>query len=183
MNIQAALGALLFEDPRLNSEAHCTPWGVPQNERCDYVSTHLDVCGEGTGLVPYMRLHYCTFSFRCALTLGSHRGRAQSMQCCFEYGAEAPHTTFTCPSHIHETNSARDTHLQYAQILAKFWIAFDSVTERTSHSSRPPISLSSYSDVGLHMQSPAKPPADVFVDICVVSGTDGGHRALFLPRT
>jgi hypothetical protein len=61
-----ALQDVFFENPHADPEANCMPWAVPAAERCEYVVKHIGVCGEGTGLVPYLKLHYCTFSFRCA---------------------------------------------------------------------------------------------------------------------
>jgi hypothetical protein len=64
MNVLGAVHALLFESVDKNPDAHCMPWIMQRSDQCQYVHDHGDVCGEGTGLVPYMKIYYCTFNFR-----------------------------------------------------------------------------------------------------------------------
>ena len=65
MSLANFFASIVFESAEnKDPDTHCMPWLVDPSDRCQYVKDQISVCGEGTGLVPYMRIHYCTFDFR-----------------------------------------------------------------------------------------------------------------------
>lgn len=70
-SLVSAVQQVFFENPENDPDLNCMPWAFPPKERCDYVIQHTTICGEGAGLVPYMKIHYCTFEFRYIRALHS----------------------------------------------------------------------------------------------------------------
>lgn len=48
---------------------YCMPWRIAREDQCAYVQDHVDLCGENTSLIPYMKLHYCWLGNQCAAEL------------------------------------------------------------------------------------------------------------------
>lgn len=56
---KSSWASLFFADATADTHNTCMPWAVPAGDRCAYVMNHTKICGEGKGIVPYLRIHYC----------------------------------------------------------------------------------------------------------------------------
>lgn len=44
-----------------DAQPACEPWSVPSELRCEYVTSHADLCYPNGGWQAYLRVHFCTF--------------------------------------------------------------------------------------------------------------------------
>eukprot|EP00892_Ulva_mutabilis_P001123 jgi/Ulvmu1/11010/UM007_0190.1 len=59
MYIAETIRSIVFEDPAKNPDTFCMPSVVPHADQCAYIQSHIDLCGVGSGLIPYMEFYYC----------------------------------------------------------------------------------------------------------------------------
>lgn len=65
MHLMDRIRSMTLEDASRSPDEYCMPWAIEPHLQCQYVMDHGRICGEHTGLVPYLEIHYCVLGDQC----------------------------------------------------------------------------------------------------------------------